>query len=412
MIEYTKEVLDNGLSVIVHEDPSTPLVAVNILYKVGSKDEDPNRTGFTHLFEHLMFSGSKHVPDFDAVIQNAGGENNAFTNNDITNFYNIAPAENIETLLWLEADRMLSPSFTQERLDVQKKVVIEEFKETCLNEPYGDLWHHLGELAFTHHSYQWPTIGKKISHVEQADLQQVNDFFSNFYCPNNAVISLSGNISSSKGIELVKKWFSHIPSSQVKRRNIPIEPLPTAPKSKAVKGNIPLTSLTLAFPMVDRIGQGFYEADLLSDILGNGRSSRLYRTLVKEQVICNSTDAFITGTTDPGLIVIEAKVASESNVDTVREAIWNELEKLKKVTMDARELQKIKNKAESNLIFSETSTLNKAMSLAYYDYIGDLPLINTEVERYQSITAESLNNYANDLFQRSKVSELVYHPLK
>ncbi len=410
MIDYTKEVLSNGLSVVIHTDKSTPLVAVNILYKVGSKDEDPNKTGFTHLFEHLMFGGTKNVPDFDDVIQNAGGENNAFTNCDITNFYDIVPAENLEAILWLEADRMRNPYFTQKGLDIQKKVVIEEFKETCLNEPYGDLWHHLSAMAYKTHPYQWPTIGKEISHVEQANLNEVKDFFFNFYRPNNAVLVLSGNIDPVQGHNLVKKWFGDIPSAEVFRREILNESGPRQFKSKIIESQVPLTSLTLAFPMGNRLCNGYYQADLLTDVLGSGRSSRLYKSLIKEYAICVDADAFITGTVDPGLLIIEAKVNADRPVDEVRDIIWVEIDKVKKDALEDREIEKIKNKAESNLIFSETSTLNKAVSLAYYEYLGQLELINTEVDKYLEISSEDLLECANDILDKDKACELIYLP--
>lgn len=410
MISYTKEVLSNGLSAVVHTDRSTPLVAVNILYKVGSKDEDPNKTGFTHLFEHLMFGGTKNVEDFDDVIQNAGGENNAFTNSDITNFYDIVPAENLETVLWLEADRMRNPNFTQKGLDVQKKVVIEEFKETCLNEPYGDLWHHLSAMAYKVHPYRWPTIGKEISHVEQANINDVKDFFFNFYRPNNAVIVLSGNINTAEGFKLIRKWFGDIPSGIINRRDMPPEDAMPVAQSKVVYAQVPLASITLAFPMGDRLSDQYYCADLLTDILGSGRSSRFYKSLIKKYNICVNADAFITGTTDPGLLLVEAKVNKERSVDEVRDLIWTELDLIKSTPLNESEIQKIKNKAESNLIFSETSTLNKAISLAYYEYLDQLDLINVEVQKYLDVTAQDLQEAANEILDANKVSELVYLP--
>jgi predicted Zn-dependent peptidase len=411
MVDYSKKVLDNGLSVVVHKDTSTPLVAVNILYKVGSKDEDPNKTGFAHLFEHLMFSGTDNIDSYDDVIQNAGGENNAFTNSDITNFYSIVPAENLETVLWLEADRMKGPKFNNKSIEIQKKVVIEEFKETCLNEPYGDTWHHLSELAYINHPYRWPTIGRDISHIENATIEDVESFFSNFYKPNNAIIVVAGNIEDKIAFDLVEKWFGHIPSSSIKRRPQPWDDTNRNLGQRTVKSNVPLDSITIAFSMCDRCDESYYAVDLLSDILGSGRSSRLYKELVVNKEILSSVDAFISGTKDPGLFLVEGRPSKGISINEAREAIWEVIDNIKKSGIDTRELQKIKNKAESNLVFSETSVLNKAISLAYFDYLDDIDLINREVNCYHEITAPQLQQIAQQMFVRDKSLELVYNPI-
>ncbi len=408
MIQFSKKVLSNGLRVVVHEDKTTPLVAVNVLYEVGSKDEDKDKTGFAHLFEHLMFGGTKNVPDFDHVIQNAGGENNAFTNNDITNFYDLIPAENLEVVLWLEADRMGSSDFTQRVLDVQKKVVIEEFKETCYNEPYGDIWHHLAPMVYKDHPYSWPTIGKNFEHIADAKLEDVNSFHKKFYSPNNAIISISGNVGVEQAFDLVEKWFGDIENRPVKRPMYAIDSSHYVGSKKMIEANVPLDMIILAFPMVGRLDKRYYSVDLLSDILGNGRSSRLYRRLIQDENYCNSIDAFITGTYDPGMLVVEARLNSHSDIEMVEKIIWEELDDLKNRDLSERELQKIKNKAETNLIFSETSTLNKAMSLGYYEYLGDLDLINNEVKEYSKISVEDIRQSSIDTLNDTQVSQLTY----
>lgn len=409
MVEYKRKILSNGLTVIVHEDHSTPLLAINVLYKVGSKNEKEDLTGITHLFEHLMFSGSKHAPDFDDPIQEAGGENNAFTNADITNFYDVVPAENIEIALWLEADRMKNLILTKKSLETQKKVVIEEFKETCLNEPYGDVWHHLSEMCYTDHAYKWPTIGKDISHIEKVNLEDAKSFYHDFYNAGNAILVLSGNISYDKGFELASKWFSDIDG--IKRETIIVNNVaPIIPAKKVITTNVPSKAIYLAFRMENRLDRGFYVADLLSDILSSGRSSRFYQILIKEKQLFSFIDAYISGTTDPGLMIIDGKLMDNVSVEEGLDAIWEELNKMSNELLSDRELDKIKNKAESNLIFSETSALNKSMSLAYYEYLGAIDLINDEVDIYKTITAEEILSLSHDMFQKGKCVELIYLP--
>lgn len=410
MVLYQKKILDNGLTVIIHEDLSTPLVAINVLYKVGSKDEDPNKTGLTHLFEHLMFSGSANIPDFDDPIQLAGGENNAFTNTDITNFYNVLPAENIEIGLWLEADRMERLKLNNKSVTTQKKVVIEEFKETCLNEPYGDVFHHLCELAYDKHGYKWPTIGKDISHIESISLDDAKYFYENFYGPHNAILVLSGNISYAKGFELSHKWFDNIQGKERTFLKIDTIDFFHTNASKIIHANVPSKAVYLAFKMNHRLHDDFYIIDLLSDILSSGRSSRFYEVLIKEKQMFSFIDAYITGTTDPGLLIIDGKLQEGISIEEARSAIWNELDLISTALIDDRELEKIKNKAESNLIFSETSALNKSMSLAYYEYLEDIELINKEVNIYRDITSAQLLSCAKNLFKKENCIELIYLP--
>lgn len=410
MVKYEKFVLHNGLTVILHTDDSTPMVAVNMLYKVGSKDEDPGKTGFTHLFEHLMFSGTENVPDFDTPIQLAGGENNAFTNNDITNFYSVLPKENLEIGLWLEADRLSKMKFTPKALRTQKKVVIEEFKETCLNEPYGDMWHHLSSMLYPDHGYHWPTIGKEMSHIANAKMPDVTSFFYEHYKPSNAILSICGCFDVIEVKAQVEKWFGDIDEREVKEKKIFTFFSDNRVIEKTITGNVPSASLILGFRMQHRLHPDYYTTDLLSDILSSGRSSRLYRKLVKEREIFSNIDAYITGTTDDGAFIVEGKLMDGIDTDTAFDAVWEELDKMKNQAVSSEELQKIKNKTESNLEFSETSVLSKAMSLAYYEYLGDIDLINTEAEMYNAITAEDIQRIANELLTLEKQVKILYKP--
>ena len=408
MITYQRFVLDNGLRFLVHEDDSTPMVAMNVLYNVGAKDESPQRTGFAHLFEHLMFEGSANIPNFDMPIQLAGGENNAFTNSDVTNFYNHLPAENLETAFWLESDRMHDLNITEKSLNKQRKVVVEEFKETCLNQPYGDVWHHLLDLAYTQHPYRWPTIGLIPEHVEKANLNEVRSFYNKFYRPNNAIIVISGNCNLNQIQTLAEKWFGDIPKGNIETRELPKEPAQTSFRRKVHSAAVPVDSIHIAFHTHDRLSPSYYIVDLISDILCNGQSSRLYRKLLKEQELFSEIDCYITGTIDPGLLVIEGKPADGISIEQAEAAIWKELELLKTNQLSKAELQKIKNKAESTLVFSELSILNKAMNLAYFELLGNPDLINEEALKYQTITVEDIQSQAQELFVKENCSTLIY----
>jgi zinc protease len=408
VIEFVKYTLENGLRVIIHEDTSTPMVAVNLVYDVGSKHEEPTKTGFAHLFEHLMFGGSINIPDFDEPIQTAGGENNAFTNADLTNFYEILPAENVETALWLESDRMLQLKFSKKSLQTQKKVVIEEFKETCLNEPYGDMWHHLSRLAYKVHPYQWPTIGKEMSHISEADLDQVKAFFYDYYRPDNAILVLAGNITVEKGKELAVKWFGEIPAGNYHKQAILHEPVQEEFRQIILEQDVPHDAIYQAYHMAERLSDEYYACDLLSDVLSNGRSSRFYQRLYKEQQLFSTIDAFISGTTDPGLFIIEGKTMPGVTIDQAKDAIATELEILKTDLISDSELTKLKNSVESSLVFSEVSVLNKAISLAYFEVLGDAAWINDEAERYQKVTADDIRNVARKIFRKENCNELIY----
>lgn len=410
MTHFTRRILPNGLRVLVHEDHSTPLVAVNVSYYVGSRDEHPEKTGFAHLFEHLMFAGSKNAPDFDEPLQCAGGENNAYTTNDYTTFYEIVPAENLETALWLESDRMLSLSINKKSLEVQRKVVVEEFKETCLNEPYGDSWHHLSELMFQHHPYRWPVIGLALEHVENATIQDVRTFYKSWYNPANAVLTIAGKVNIEEALNLAEKWFGSIPATQTPVRQLIPEPPQTQAAHKVVTANVPVPAVYLAFRTPSRIDQAFYAVDLLSDILALGPSSRLYRRLLKEQALFSSIDAYVTANIDPGLLVIEGRPADGVSVEDALGAIWRELEQLKNEAIEERELQKIQHRFESTLVFSETSVLNKAQNLAFYELLDRAELMNEETDIYLGITPKEMLQTAKEIFRAENSATLIYLP--
>ncbi len=410
MVSFTRHILPNGLRVLVHEDMATPLVAVNITYNVGSRDEHAEKTGFAHLFEHLMFAGSKNVPDFDDPLQRAGGENNAYTTNDYTTFYEIVPAENLETALWIESDRMMALRISRKSLEVQRKVVVEEFKETCLNEPYGDAWHHLSELMYREHPYRWPVIGLAPEHVENATLDDVRAFYKNWYTPNNAVLSIAGNVRPDAALQLAEKWFGSIPAGPGMLRQLAAEPPQEGPRRKEVHARVPVPAVYLAFRMPARLDPAFYPVDLLSDVLAQGQSSRLYRHLLKERQLFSQIDAYVTGNTDPGLLVIEGRPAAGVPVETALAAIWEELEQLKQEPLEARELVKIQHHFESTIVFSETSVMNKAQNLAFYEILDRAELMNEEIDIYLAVTPADLHRAANSLFQADNSATLIYVP--
>jgi len=409
LINYNQFKLDNGLTVIHHFDDSTQLCALNILYNVGSRDEDPSKTGFAHLFEHLMFGASTHVKEFDVELQIAGGESNAFTSNDITNYYVTLPANNIETGFWLESSRMLSLDFNQKSLNVQKNVVIEEFKERYLNQPYGDVWLHVLPLAYQKHPYNWPTIGKEIAHIEQVNLDQVKDFFFNYYAPNNAILVLAGKISLEETKRLSEKWFGPIERRGTQRNPYEQEPVQTEARSKHIYNDVPLDLLVKAYHMGGRLDADYYSCDLLSDILGSGKSARFYNRLVKERHLFSELDTYISGDADPGLFLIEGKLMKGVSFEVAELAILEELEFLKNNPIDPNELTKVLNKTETNIRFGDLSLLNRAMKLAFAEFLGDLSLANTEIDHYLSVTTDSLLEVSKSMFVESNCSTLYYH---
>lgn len=408
MIQFYRHKLDNGLQVIVYPDYSTPMVALDVCYHVGAKHEDPNRTGFAHLFEHLMFGGSKNIPDYDLPLQQAGGENNAYTTNDLTNYYLTVPKANLETGFWMESDRMLELDFSEDSLNVQRNVVIEEFKQRNLNQPYGDVWALVRELAYKVHPYSWPTIGKEISHIADASLDDVKSFFYRFYAPDNAVLVLSGNVDIDYSLRLTEKWFGPIPTRNVQKPVLPVEPVQTAFREKTVERPVPDTALYMAFHMDDRRSREYYICDIISDVLSNGNSSRLYQKLVKEDRLFIELDAYISGDHDPGLFLVSGKLAQQVCIEKAQKAVWQELYKLQNELVPAVELEKVKNKLEANHIYSQMNYLNMAQELATFENIEKAELINEQLEIYRSVTPADLMQTAQKLFHPENCSQLNY----
>jgi len=408
MIKYKKFELANGLRVLVHQDDSTPMAVVNVLYDVGARDENPSQTGFAHLFEHLMFGGSANIPDYDEPLQNAGGENNAFTTNDLTNYYCQLPAENIETAFWLESDRMLGLAFDKKSLEVQRKVVCEEFKEHYINKPYGNVWHTMRRLAYTTHPYKWMTIGDELSHIENATLADVKAFFYKHYTPANAILVVAGNVTVDRVQTLAEKWFGPIPSGEKYMRNLPQEPVQTAPRVKEVKASVPLNAFYKCWHMANRTHRRYYITEFITEILSGGGSSRLYQALVKEQQLFSSIDCYHMGSTDNGLLTIEGKLIAGVTMQQAEAAVEQELSKIKLEMVSDSELEKVKNKTESMMAFEDMSVMNRATSLAMYELLGDADLINKELDIYRSISSQELLQEANQLFTVENSNTLYY----
>lgn len=408
MITYNRFTLDNGLRVLVHEDTTTPMVVVNTLYDVGARDEEPDKTGFAHLFEHLMFGGSVNVAQFDLSLQRVGGESNAFTNNDITNYYITLPAVNVETAFWLESDRMFSLAFNEKSLDTQRSVVCEEFKQRYLNQPYGDVWLKLRALAYQKHPYRWATIGKELAHIEQTTMDDVKAFFKKYYHPKNAILVVSGNVKTSDIQKQVEKWYGSIAAREKYPRKLPIEPVQTIARRELCYADVPVNSLYIAFHMAERDSTSYYVADLVSDILSRGQSSRLYRRLLKEKALFSEINAYLLGSIDKGLFVIEGKPLPHLSIEDAEGAIWRELEQLKTTDVMDYELAKVKNKVESTLVFGEMSILDKAMNLAFFELLGNADLLNDEINKYRNVTAESIQLLAKQIFKKENSSTLVY----
>ena len=412
MITVNRHTLPNGLRIVHSEMESTQMVALNVLYNVGARDEHPEHTGFAHLFEHLMFGGSVNIPDYDTHVQNAGGENNAWTNNDITNYYITLPRQNVETGFWLESDRMLSLDFNEKSLEVQRQVVIEEFKQRNLNQPYGDVGHLVRDMAYKKHSYQWPTIGKKTSHIANATLDEVKDFFFRFYAPDNAILAVTGNISFEDTVALAEKWFGPIPRRNVATRNLPKEPVQTEERRQTVERNVPVDALYMVFHKCDRLHPDYYTFDMLSDLLSSGRSCRFIQHLVLEKQIFSNIDAYISGSIDEGLFHITGKPSPGISLEEAEEAVWEELEALKTIEIDSYELEKVKNRYESEQIFNNLNYLNVATNLAFFELIGQAEDINYEVEKYRSVTSERIREVARKAFVRENCSVLYYKAKK
>ncbi len=408
MIHFERTKLANGLTVIVHQDKTTPMVAMDVCYNVGSRDEHPDRTGFAHLFEHLMFGGSKNIPAYDEPLQKAGGDNNAFTSNDLTNYYLTLPKNNIETGFWLESDRMLELAFSKSSLEVQRNVVIEEFKQRQLNQPYGDVWPILRQLAYKVHPYQWATIGREISHIEQATMQQVKDFFFAHYAPDNAVLVVTGDVESDQVLKLADRWFGPIPNRNVKPRNIPQEPEQTEMREQTVVREVPSDAIYMAYHMPDRLDPMYYATDLVSDVLSGGNSSRMYLNLVQKEKIFTELDGYLSGDYEPGLFVISGKPSDGVSLETARKAIERELDRMKQERVPEYELEKVKNKVEANIVYGELNYLTKAMNLATNEILKDAELINSQVDSYRSVTSAHIQEVSRQIFRPENCSILNY----
>lgn len=411
MIPFSSFTLSNGLRVLVHEDPTVDIAVMNILYDVGSRDEHPDKTGFAHLFEHLMFGGSKNIPSYDEPLQRVGGENNAFTSTDITNYYLTVPASNLETGFWLESDRMLSLSFDPEVLNVQRSVVIEEFRQRYLNQPYGDVWLKLRPLAYTTHPYQWATIGKEIAHIENATLDDVRDFFFRYYLPLNAILVVAGKVTHEQVKTLSEKWFEPIPAGMPPRRNLPAEPKQQAKRAMTLQAKVPADALYKTYHMPGRFHKDYYAADLLTDVLGRGESSRLHRKLVKEQEIFTSISSFGMGSLDPGLVVVSGRLQKGHSLSEAEKAVDEILASVMENPVSDEELEKVKNQSEASLEFGEVEVMNRAMNLAFATLSGDPNFVNEEASRIEAVTKDDIRRVAKDILRNENSSVLYYEAI-
>ena len=407
MIEFEKFKLNNGLEVVLHQDKTSSLVCLNTLYKVGSKNEDPNKTGFAHLFEHLMFGGSKHIPNFDSPLQAVGGDNNAFTSSDITNYYTTVPANNIETGFWLESDRMLALSFEEDVLEREKNVVVEEFKQRYLNQPYGDVWLKLSPAAYQLHPYRWPTIGKEISHIENINMEEVKAFFDTYYAPSNAILVIAGNINLSEAQRLCAKWFAPIEDRSVKKRIIPLEPKQTQGRHIDLTAQVPQNAIYKAYHMPGRASIQYQANDLLSDILGRGKSSLLHQRGVKKSQVFSSLSSYVTGSIDPGLMIISGRLNENITFEKAEKTLDDALQQLK--IQPTESLKKVKNMAASSITFGEIDLLNRAMSLAYSTHLGNTDLVNKEIDIIDAVTEEEISAAIHSTLLESNCTTLYYH---
>ena len=409
MVDYTDFTLDNGLRVLVHEDASVPLAVVDVLYNVGSRDEDEHKTGFAHLFEHLMFGGSRHIPSYDEPLQRVGGENNAFTSPDITNYYITLPSDNLETAFWLESDRMLSLSFDPDVLEVQRSVVIEEYKQNYLNQPYGDAMMKLKALAYQVHPYRWPTIGQDIAHIEQATLDDVKAFFYRYYLPNNAILVVAGNVKADEVKRLAQKWFGPIPRGEDYRRELPQEPAQSDRRVLEIEADVPVNALYKAYHMPERTHEAYTSVDLLSDILGRGKSSRLYEALVNENPIFSSLSAYVTGSLEPGLLIVQGKINQDISLEEANQAVNAVMADMQQTLVKEEELSKVKNQAESSVIFGEIDLFNRALNLANATLMGNPNLVNQESEKIQAVVPKDIQLQARSVLDEDNSSTLFYH---
>ncbi len=408
MFDYQRFFLDNGLEVLVHEDSSSKIAVFNLLYKVGSRFEQPGKTGLAHFFEHLMFGSSAHVPEFDRELERVGGSCNAFTSPDITNYYMTLPSSNLETAFWLESDRMGHLSLTEKTIETQRKVVLEEYKQRYLTPPYGDVWHHLRKLAYTTHPYRWPTIGENLGDIEGYTRDMIWEFYQEHYHPGNAILVVAGDVTQKEVARLAQKWFGPIPSRSRKFSQIASEPTQAEKRNLTIQAKVPTDALYKAYKMPAKGTEGYLEADLLSDLLGGGKSSPLEQQLVKNGKIFASVGAYITGSVDPGLLVFSGKMEQGVGAMEAEAALDALLKEFTQKEISDSSLQKIKNQSEAMKTFESIQLLNRAMNLAYYAHLGDPALYWQEFEQKASCEAVQLSSWAKRLLQEDQASVLYY----
>jgi zinc protease len=408
MINYQQFFLDNGLEVLVHEDHTSKMAVLNILYKVGSRNEVQGKTGLAHFFEHLMFGSSKNVPVFDTALEKVGGSCNAFTNTDITNFYITLPAINIETAFWLESDRMLHLSLNEKTIETQRKVVIEEFKQRYLNQPYGDVFHHLRKLAFEIHPYQWPTIGKNLDDIIHYTKADVQEFYNTHYNPDNAVLVVAGDVNTDQVKFLAEKWFGDIPKGEMFKNPIPQEPVQTQKKVAWVEANVPTDALYKVYHMPGKLQTGYLESDLITDILGFGRSSILEQQLVKNGNVFAAISAYILGTVDPGLLVFSGKMEKGYTAEAAEKELDEVVNSFVESSIPDDILTKVKNQAEAMKTYESVQLLNRAMSLAYYAHLGDPDLNESLYQKKILISSDGIMESAKDMLREENASVLYY----
>ncbi|TVR72584.1 MAG: insulinase family protein [Marinilabiliales bacterium] len=410
MINFKKKVLDNGLTIIAHRDTSTPMAVVSVMYDAGSRDDNPEKTGGAHLLEHLMFGGSVSVPSYDREVQRTGGENNAFTSNDITNYYISLPAANLETGLWLESDRMMGLELSQKGLDIQKSVVTEEYRQRYINQPYGDLWMILRPLAYKTHPYRWPVIGSDISHIARISLDDMSRFYKHHYCPANAILAVAGGMDEEHSIDLAEKWFGHLKGGEPVTRSLPAEQPRKEMRQETVYRDVPSGQITVAYHMCGRNDPDYYATDLISDLLAGGRSSRFYRRLVMEKKIFSNVNAYITGDRDPGLFIVHGMVAEDIEAEQAYNEMTAEVNRIITEPPVKKELDKVMNKLEATRHYTHTGILNKAIDLAYYELIGDAAYLNDEIALYKKVKPHDIVQQASILFRPENSSVLFYLP--
>jgi predicted Zn-dependent peptidase len=408
MISFEQFTLTNGLQVIVHEDPATTMAVLDVIYNVGSRDEDENLTGFAHLFEHLMFGGSENIPSFDTPLQKVGGENNAFTTPDLTNYYISVPAQNLETAFWLESDRMKQLAFNTQSLETQRKVVIEEFKQRYLNQPYGDVWLKFRPLIYQKHPYRWPTIGAGIQHIEEAQMSDVKAFFQKHYVPCNAVLVVAGRVKVSEVKALAEKWFAPISAGVKPKRNLPQEPVQTENRRMEIVADVPANRIYKAYPVVGRYEPGYHAIDLMTDLLGRGESSYLYEHLVQKQRIFDSIGSYQTSSLDPGLLILQGQVSDDVGIEKAEAALEKAIRDFASMKIAEKDLQMVKNQSEASLVFGEVEVLNRAMNLAMAANAGDANLVNREAEKMEAVKTQDLEKWAHRLFIEGKSNTLYY----